>query len=67
MTPIPGCPGATIRISGPRGAGSAAADAGGSAQVEFFVPGGAAGRTFRIQAVQPSECLESNVVTVTFD
>jgi probable HAF family extracellular repeat protein len=66
MTGIPGCSGATILISEPRMAGSATADAGGFAQVEVYVPDRAAGRTFRVQAVQPSECLESNVVTVTF-
>jgi probable HAF family extracellular repeat protein len=66
MTKIPGCPGATILISEPRIAGTAVADPGGFAEVEVFVPEAAAGRTFRVQAVQQSECLESNVVTVTF-
>lgn len=67
MTGIPGCSGATILISDPRVAGSATADAGGFAQVEVYVPDRAAGRTFRVQAVQRSECLESNIVTVTFE
>jgi len=67
MTGIPGCTGATILISEPRIAGSATADPGGFAQVEVYVPDRAAGRTFRVQAIQPSECLESNTVTATFE
>jgi probable HAF family extracellular repeat protein len=67
MTGIPGCSGATILISEPEIAGSATADSGGFAVVEVYVPDRAAGRTFRVQAVQQSECLESNVVTVTFE
>jgi len=67
MTAIPGCPGATILISGPRVAGTAVAGMDGSAEIEVFIPEAAAGRTFRIQAVQQSECLESNVVTQTIE
>jgi probable HAF family extracellular repeat protein len=67
MTPIPGCPGATILISGPRIGGSSTADGSGFAQIDVFVPGKASGRTLRVQAIQGSGCLESNVVTATFD
>jgi probable HAF family extracellular repeat protein len=67
MTAIPGCPGATVLISGPRPAGSAVADAGGTARIDLFVPPGAAGRRARFQAFQRSGCLESNVAVATFD
>ena len=67
MTRIPGCPGATILVSDPSTAGFATADADGQASIEVFVPQIAAGRTFKLQAVQQSECTESNVITVTFD
>jgi probable HAF family extracellular repeat protein len=67
MTQIGGCPGATILISEPRKAGTATADNEGYAELEVYVPEKATGQTFRIQVVQGSECLESNVVTVTFD
>ncbi len=64
---VPNCPGLVVDISHPEVAGSARADGSGTAILNVFVPGAAAGRTVLLQAVQPNGCLKSNLVRATFE
>ncbi len=58
------CGGIPIGLNRPfRLAGRAAANAQGVATVRTTPPAGAAGRTFHFQAVEPSSCRTSNVVS----
>lgn len=62
---LPGCPGVRIGLSAPRVVGSSLATANREARVSIFVPGGAAGRTIYLQAIDPAHCEVSNVLRYT--
>lgn len=65
-TAIPGCPGQTVDIASPQVASTSVADGSGNASISQNVPAGAAGKTFRLVAVQLTGCLVSNLVVHTF-
>ena len=65
-TAVPGCPGQTVDIANPQVAGTAVADGSGNISISQTVPATAAGKSFRLVAVQPVGCLVSNLVVHTF-
>ncbi|MBL1218389.1 MAG: hypothetical protein D8M59_12945 [Planctomycetes bacterium] len=65
-TPVPGCGGLSVRIDSPQVAPPKIADSGGQVKFSNKVPSGATGKTFYIQAVEPSSCSMSNLVVYTF-
>ena len=50
----------------PQVANTAVADGSGNASISQNVPAGAAGKTFRLVAVELTNCLVSNLVVHTF-
>ena len=67
---IPDCDlqtGAALQISSPTLVGTAVANQNGEATITRFVPGAAAGRTFLIQAAQPTGCKVSQLVVHRFE
>ena len=60
------CSGVYIGIKNVRTAGTIAMDSSGGGTLSKSVPGGAAGRTFFIQALDTTNCTLSNMVTTTF-
>ncbi|MFG0330181.1 MAG: hypothetical protein ACF8PN_09815 [Phycisphaerales bacterium] len=66
-TPIPQCPGMVSDLQRPEVLGSAVADAGGVATLDFTVPEAAHGRNAFFQAVEPGACVMSDFVPFTFE
>ncbi|MCB9698613.1 MAG: VCBS repeat-containing protein [Alphaproteobacteria bacterium] len=66
-TSLPGCPGLSSAIGAPAVVvGTAVADGGGEAIIAGSVPGGAAGRTVPMQAMELDGCRTSDVRLTTF-
>lgn len=65
LTPVPRCRPAHVLIDQSRLLGHAVADAAGNAVLSVHIPAGLAGRTIRIQAVEPFTCRVSNLGVVT--
>jgi len=65
FTPVPGCPGVALNLSGPALVDNAAVDPNGNAAFAKTIPAGLAGRTVFFQAVEPGTCRVSNVVIDT--
>ncbi len=63
---VPGCPGVVINIRNVQIAGTAVADGFGNARLSANVPGGLAGRTVLLQALERADCRVSNVVMHMF-
>jgi len=66
QTNVPDCPGVSIDLGAPRVLASIAADAGGDALFELFVPSGISGRTAQFQAASRSACQVTAPVAVIF-
>lgn len=65
-TAVPGCPGLSVDIRNAALAGSAIADADGTARVEVSVPAAARNQSVLLQAVEADSCALSNVAIHTF-
>lgn len=65
-TPVPGCPGLEVDIAFPVVSQPVHADSQGQAEFSKIVPASASGMTILIQAVEPSQCRVSNLVTYAF-
>jgi hypothetical protein len=60
-TPIAGCPGLSIELTGPRLLAFGSADMDGTTALTFAVPMAARGNTMAVQAVDLATCTVSNV------
>ena len=67
LTPGPGHALAVVGIEAPIVAGTARADAGGTATMSVFVPSRAAGREVELQAIEVDSGRISEVIRVRFD
>lgn len=65
-TNVDGCPGVSVDIRNAAVAGAATADGEGRAALVRFVPGVAADRAIRLQAVEIGACDKSNLLTWVF-
>ena len=65
-TSVPGCLGLAVGIAGAVTVPPVIADPAGQAGLDYLVPAAASGRTVLIQAVEPSSCSISNLVSFTF-
>ncbi|TAH37041.1 MAG: hypothetical protein EYC70_08650 [Planctomycetota bacterium] len=65
-TNVPGCPGFTLDIRNAQLIDTANVGPSGNAQITFFVPAGAAGRTILFQAAELGTCRKSQVNSHTF-
>jgi len=65
-TSVNGCSGLTLGINRAKNAGVINLDSNGYGEMQKFVQGSAAGRTFLLQGSDSSACLISNLVTHTF-
>lgn len=66
ITTVPTCTGLSVNILKPRKIGSTIADENGNASITSYVPAGASGRRYLIQAIDTTSCMKSNLVYFTF-
>ncbi len=63
---VPGCAGLTLGLGSVGILGSTVTDGAGNGSISRVIPGGAAGATIHMQAVDLDHCAVSNIVTATF-